>query len=73
MSYSPKQWRAIQLWLDKNNLRPELSPFPTIRGTNRDTGEVVQLHISNIEDFYTADKERQKREKREAKKAERVK
>jgi hypothetical protein len=60
MSYSPKQWRAINHYLTKNDLKPELSLFPVIRATNKKTGEIVEMHISNIEDFHTADKLRAK-------------
>lgn len=73
MSYSPRQWRAIKLWLETNNLRPELSVFPVVRATNKATGEIIELHISGIEDLYTGHKERQKREAREAKKATKAK
>lgn len=64
MSYTPKQWRAISHYLKKNNLRPEISAFPVVRFTNKNTGKTGELHISNIEDFYVADKERSKREAR---------
>lgn len=71
MSYSPKQWRAINNYLTKNNLRPELSAFPVVRYSSRETGEIGEVHITSLEDFYTADRERAKRQKAEERKEER--
>lgn len=48
MSYSPKQWRAISYYLEKNNLRPELSAYPVIRFTDKITRELGELHISTL-------------------------
>lgn len=69
MSYTAKQWRAISHYLKKNNLRPELSAFPVVRFTNKETGEPGDIHISNIEDVYIADREKAKRLAREEAKA----
>lgn len=65
MSYSPKQWKAINHYITKHNLTPELSAYPVVRFTDKKTGELSEIHINNIEDFYTADKERSKREAKE--------
>lgn len=73
MSYSVKQWRAIDHFLKKNGYRPELSAFPVVRYTSRATGEAGEMHITTIEDIYTGDRERQKRELAEARKEERRK
>jgi hypothetical protein len=65
MSYSPKQWRAINHYLKKNSLIPQISAFPFVRYTNRDTKEPGEEHITNIELLYDADREKAKREARE--------
>lgn len=69
MSYSAKQWRAINHFLKKNNARPELSAFPMLRYTDKATGKSAEMHITNIEDFYDADRARDKQAAREEAKA----
>lgn len=71
MSYSPKQWRAIKQYAEKNNVVPQLSAFPYLRFMDK-AGVVTTLHINTLEDFYAAARERQKRAAREATKAERA-
>lgn len=67
MAYSPKQWRAIKLWLDKNELVAQLSAYPFLRGMDGE-GNIVEAHISNLEDSYTAWQEQEKRRKAEERK-----
>ena len=65
MGYSPRQWRAIALYIKKNHLRPELSAYPMLRFTNLDSQEVIEVHISTLEDLYDGERSRKKAEARE--------
>jgi hypothetical protein len=69
MSYSSYQWRCINHYLKKNNAIPQLSAFPVVRFTNRETKEEGEANIQHIEDVYIADREKAKREASEARKA----
>lgn len=62
MAYSPKQWRAIRLYIAKNKVRPQLSAFPYLRFIT-EGGEEQKVHISSLEDLYTAHQEQEKRQK----------
>ena len=68
MAFSPKQWRAIKMYMDNHDVRPELSVFPFVRFSNKTDGEIQSLHITALEDFYFAQKERDKRLKSEERK-----
>lgn len=62
MAYTPKQWRAIKLYSETNNVVPQLSAFPNIRFMDKQ-GEITTLGITNLELLYEGFKEREKREK----------
>lgn len=69
MAYSPKQWRAIRLYSERNKVTPQLSAFPFVRFLRAD-GEIESMHISTLEDFYVGHKEKERRANAERRKLE---
>jgi hypothetical protein len=63
MALTPKQQRAIAHYCRDNNMRPELSSYPTYRFADKGTGEIVTHSISTLVDWYDQDLKKAAREK----------
>lgn len=68
MSYTAKQWRAINWIVKRDKLVPQISAWPRVR-FKRPDGTILEEFITDIVAWYDNHLEQQKRVKREASKA----
>lgn len=69
MSYTSKQWKAINWIVKRDNLKPQISAWPLVRFTRPD-GTVLEESITTIADWYDNAKAQQKRANQQARKEE---
>ncbi len=62
MSPTPKQWRVIKWFMDKEHVIPQLSAYPTVRFLTKDA-EIVEHNIRDLADWYDADLKQQARDR----------
>lgn len=73
MSYNAKQWRAIRYYINKKDLKPQLSAFPFLRFLDSGGNESIE-HITTLEIAYEGHQLEEKRRKsEEAKETKRAK
>ncbi len=65
MGFTAKQYKAIKWYAEKEELRPQLSAYPTVYFLNKD-GVTVKENILSLTTAYEG---REKREKRKTRKA----
>jgi hypothetical protein len=66
MSYTAKQWRAINWIVKRDSLRPAISAWPKVR-LQRPDGTVLEETITTIVDWYDQARKREAKAKAQAK------
>ena len=56
----PSQWKAMQYYIEKHNLKPQLSAYPIMQFLN-EKGESEAHHIDHIVMEYNRDKKEAKK------------